>query len=102
MNTERADLTCGACGVETEHVLRYTGRLLHSTQCTACGHVVRHEQRDLHTAYLHDLEQRLASKPARLMRAARREPRRFVFRLPRALLRQPVKLIDEIWTVWRR
>lgn len=102
MSSEYALLTCSSCGVEAEHELLYTGRLLHSTHCTECGHVVRHEQRELYTAYLRDLEQRLASKPMRLMRSAGREPRRFIVGLPRAVLRQPGKIAAEIWTLWRR
>lgn len=72
MNVERAVLTCSSCGVEADHELRYTGRLLHSTRCTECGHVLRHDQREFYTAYLRDLEHRVASKPMRLMRAASR------------------------------
>ena len=102
MNAEHAVLTCSSCGVETDHELLYAGRLLHSTRCTECGHVVRHEQRELYTAYLRDLEQRLACKPLRLMRSAGREPRRFIVGLPRAILRQPGKIAAEVWTLWRR
>jgi hypothetical protein len=102
VNTEHAHLTCSACGRVTEHDLRYAGRLLHSTRCTACGHVVRHEQRDLYSAYLKDLEQRLVTKPRRLARRAARDPRTFVAGLPRAVLRQPVKLAGELWTLLRR
>jgi DNA-directed RNA polymerase subunit N (RpoN/RPB10) len=102
VNTERAHLTCSSCGQVAEHELRYAGRLLHSTRCTACGHVVRHDQRDLYSAYLRDLEQRLVTKPRRLARRAVHEPGRFVTDLPRAILRQPVKLAGELWTLLRR
>lgn len=102
MNVERAVLTCSSCGVEANHELRYTGRLLHSTRCTECGHVLRHDQREFYTAYLRDLEHRVASKPMRLMRAASREPLRFIIGLPRAVLRQPGKIAAEVWTLWRR
>jgi hypothetical protein len=102
VNTEHAHLTCSSCGESTEHELRYAGRLLHSTRCTACGHVVRHEQRDLYSAYLRDLEQRLVTKPRRLARRAVHEPGRFLTDLPRAILRQPAKLAGELWTLLRR
>lgn len=102
MNTEHAVLTCSSCGLETDHELRYTGRLLHSTRCTSCDHVVRHDQRDLYTSYLRDLEHRVASKPRRLARAATGEPWSFARGLPRAMLRQPGKLLEDIWTLWRR
>jgi hypothetical protein len=102
VTTQHAHLTCSACGQVSEHELRYTGRLLHSTRCTACGHVLRHEQRELYSAYLHDLEERLVTKPRRLARRAAREPRAFVIGLPRAVLRQPAKLVGELWTLLRR
>ena len=102
MTDEHAVLTCSACGQSTEHTLRYTGRLLHSTRCSVCGQVVRHEQRDLYSAYLRDLEHRVFSKPGRLVRAATREPGTFLLGLPKAVLRQPIKIAREIWTVWRQ
>jgi hypothetical protein len=102
VNTEHAHLTCSSCGQVGEHELRYAGRLLHSTRCVACGHIVRHEQRDLYSAYLRDLEQRLVTKPRRLARRAVNDPGRFITDLPRAILRQPVKLAGELWTLVRR
>jgi NMD protein affecting ribosome stability and mRNA decay len=95
------DLTCVRCGVEGEHDLVVVGRLLHSTRCHACGHVVRHEQRDLMSAYLRDLEHRLVTKPQRMARRAVHEPVSFLLGLPGAVLRQPAKLVDEIRTVLR-
>ncbi len=101
MDVEYAELRCGACGRTCEHELRHVGRLLHSTACTACQHVVEVPARPLLRAYIHDLEQRVTSKPGRLARRARRDPRRFVRELPTALLRQPVKLTGELWELVR-
>jgi hypothetical protein len=75
--------------------------LIRTTTCTACGHVVEVAHRSLLPAYLHDLEQRVASKPVRLARRARRDPRRFVRDLPAAMLRQPVKFTEELWSLIR-
>jgi hypothetical protein len=75
-------LTCVACGQECPHELVLVGRLLHSTRCSQCGHVVRHEQRDLMSAYLRDLEHRVLTKPQRMVRRAVHEPRTFVTTLP--------------------
>lgn len=99
---EYADLVCAGCGQTAEHELRYAGRLLDTTTCSHCGHVVQVTSRSLLPAYLHDLEQRVTSKPARLYKRARRDPVGFVRRLPRALARQPVKLAGELWSVLRR
>ncbi len=101
METEHGELTCTACGVTGEHELHYVGRLLHTTTCTTCGHVVEVPAESLLPAYLHDLEHRVASKPVRLARRARQDPVRFVRSLPRAVLRQPVKLTGELWSLVR-
>ena len=54
------------------------------------------------STYLRDLEHRLLTKPQRLARRAWREPAEFVLSFPRAVLRQPAKLVDELLTVFRR
>jgi hypothetical protein len=99
--THRVELTCTACHRTTVHELHYAGRLLASTRCTNCGHEVRHAADDLRTAYLHDLEQRLLTKPIRLARRMARHPVRFLVHLPGAVLRQPVKLAAELREVLR-
>ena len=102
MTDNMTELTCVACGQECPHELVMVGRLLHSTRCSACGHVVRHEQRDLMSSYLRDLEHRVLTKPQRMMLRAMREPGSFLLELPLALARQPAKLLDEIRTLLRR
>ena len=100
-NVHRVVLHCHECHQVAEHELTYAGRILASSRCTACGHQVRHEEQDLRTEYLHDLEQRLLTKPGRLVRRAARHPVRFAVSLPAAVLRQPGKLLTEIRTVLR-
>jgi hypothetical protein len=102
VTVSRSVLTCVACGEETDHELVTVGRLLQSTRCTGCDHVVRHEQRDLMASYLRDLEHRLLTKPQRMLRRARSEPLAFARALPRDLLRQPGKFLAEIRTVLGR
>ena len=101
MTTTTTILTCVACGQEVPHELTVVGRLLQSTRCTSCGHVVRHEQRDLMSAYLRDLEHRLMTKPQRTVRRALADPVEFVVTLPFALARQPLKLLREVRSVLR-
>jgi hypothetical protein len=101
VSSEYATLDCGSCGRRCEHELRYAGRLLHTTTCNCCGHVVEVSPGTMIPAYLHDLEQRVASKPARLARRARQDPRRFLRELPTALMRQPAKLTGELWSLVR-
>ena len=47
MTSTRTTLTCVRCMTETPHDLEMVGRLLHSTRCLECGHVIRHEHRHL-------------------------------------------------------
>lgn len=101
MSTSTAELTCVACRLEGPHELVTAGRLLQSTRCLACGHVVRHEQRDLMAAYLRDLEHRVLTKPGRMARRAVREPVTFARELPGALLRQPAKFAGELRALLR-
>lgn len=102
MNPQYADLECEVCGRATEHELRYAGRLLESTECTVCGTHTEVPGRVLLPDYVHDLEQRLASKPARMWRRVRREPTRFLRTLPAAVLRQPAKFAREFAHFLRR
>lgn len=101
-NVHRVELTCHSCHRLAEHELTYAGRILASSRCTACGHLVRHEEHDLRAAYLHDLEQRLLSKPGRMVRRALRHPMRFVASLPAAIVTKPAKMLAELRAVLRR
>jgi hypothetical protein len=96
---EHALLTCVSCGEESEHALTYAGRLLVSTECLSCGFTWHHSDHDLRSAYLHDLESRIVSKPRRWLDRLRREPLKTALALPSALARQPGKFIREIRTV---
>lgn len=99
---EQAEFRCSVCGETAEHDLRYAGRLLESTRCHNCGHLVEMQPKALLPAYLHDLEQRVTSKPARMLQRANSDRVGFLRSLPRAMVRQPVKLARELWTViWR-
>lgn len=102
MTIEHATFTCSRCGETVEHELRYAGRLLESTHCSNCGYAVELEQRVLLPTYLRDLEQRVASKPVRLLRRAHTERGAFVRGLPRAIARQPFKIANEVWTIIKR
>jgi len=98
----RAPLLCSVCGQTAEHRFVYAGRLLTHTECENCGHVVHPaNQADLPREYVLDLKQRLRTKPRRLARRAFKHPLKFLAALPRAIFRQPAKLISEYRTVRR-
>jgi hypothetical protein len=102
MSTQHAELRCESCRRVTDHELRYAGRLLDSVRCTVCGRQVELSQRALLPAYVQDLEQRLASKPRRMLHRASKDPVAFALYLPRAIARQPVKFLREFWELVRR
>ena len=98
---EHADLRCESCGEVADHELRYAGRLLESTRCANCGHHIVLTQRSLVPAYVRDLEQRMVSKPGRMLRRAARDPLGYARQLPAAVLRQPAKFWREFRELFR-
>jgi hypothetical protein len=102
MNEEHAELLCETCGTVTDHELHYAGRLLESTRCTRCGRHIELSHRALLPAYARDLEQRVASKPRRMLDRAAADPVGYAKQLPGAVLRQPLKFLREFWRLVRR
>lgn len=99
---QRAAVLCSHCGKTTEHRFVYAGRILTHTECENCGHVAHaHNQSELQHEYVQDLKQRLRTKPRRLARRAAKHPLKFLIALPKAILRQPAKLLSEFRTVRR-
>lgn len=101
MPTEHAHLSCDHCGQDAEHEFHYVGRLLESTRCTNCGHVVRHAPATMPVDYVHDLTQRVVSKPRRLAARALDDPVGFALSLPQAIVRQPLKFAREFLDAFR-
>lgn len=95
-NIERAMLRCSTCGKVTEHRVRYAGRLIADITCS-CGALTSRDPAEAWAEYVRDLEQRLRSKPGRLLRRAADDPVRFLTDLPGKLVAQPFKLARE----WR-
>jgi hypothetical protein len=102
MSTAYADLACETCGRVTDHELQYAGRLLEWTRCTVCGTQVEVSPRAMVPAYARDLEQRLFSKPRRMLHRWLADPVGYTLRLPWAIARQPVKLAREVRSLIRR
>ncbi|MET0525717.1 MAG: hypothetical protein ABWZ91_13005 [Nocardioides sp.] len=101
MSVELADLHCETCDQVTEHELHYSGRLLESTRCTVCGAHLDVPTRDMLPAYLADLEQRVVSKPRRMVQRVAKDPLGYARQLPRAIVRQPAKFFAELRSVFR-
>lgn len=101
MSIELAELHCETCDQVTDHELHYTGRLLESARCTVCGTHLDVPARDMLPSYLADLEQRIVSKPRRMVRRAGQDPRGFLRALPRGIARQPAKIVAELRSIFR-
>jgi hypothetical protein len=86
---------CNECGDVEMHELRYVGRILARSTCLACGAAVKHDEADLRTAYLRDLESRLRTKPHRMLKRVARHPAKFISQLPSAIIHKPARLFEE-------
>lgn len=98
MTVQESNLRCTACEEDSEHVVVYAGRFVSEIKCTRCGAVTR---LDVSEEYLPDLRQRIASKPARLLRRLRRDPGEIAISLPRRTLSKPKRMAEELRTVRR-
>ena len=92
---QKVVLTCSMCGLDSEHEVHYAGRILAHARCMHCGTVMRQSTEVLRKAYIKDLEQRVASKPWRLVRRILSEPNYLFKGLPNAVKRQPKKFLNE-------
>jgi hypothetical protein len=77
----------------------YAGRLLASTLCSNCGHRIAKDPAGLRRAYLADVEHRILTKPARMLRRVIHHPVTFARGLPGALLLKPAKMEAELRVV---
>ena len=93
------ELSCPNCGQETRHSVHYVAQLLRRLECEHCGHRWEVSHRWLLEQYLHAFPHRIASKPMRLARQARRHPLAFLASLPARVLTKPGRVADEVGTV---
>lgn len=96
-----AELHCASCDRETIHALVYAGRLIVSSTCQTCNTQVKHDAGDLRLHYLKDLENRIATKPARLWRRFWRSPAGVIWSTPKKVLQQPKKFWREIKSLFK-
>ena len=95
-------LGCDHCQGEHLHEVRYAGRVLASTVCSNCGHGLAKDLAELRRAYLTDIEQRVLTKPLRMLRSAVHHPVVFARDLPGAVLTKPAKIGAELLVLQRR
>jgi hypothetical protein len=75
------------------HDVRYVGRRLHRVRCLRCR---QQWEIPITASYLQELPVRIATKPLRLGREARRDPFRFARTLPARVLTKPLRIVDEV------
>ena len=92
-------LECRNCLMETPHEVRYVAGILHRLDCTVCGQRwdVGHDR--LREWYLRALPRRIFTKPGRLAREARLNPRAFAASFPLRVLSKPARVAEEAGTV---
>jgi hypothetical protein len=95
-------LDCSHCQGEHLHEITYAGRLLASSVCSNCGHIVAKDLPGLRRAYIADVEHRVRTKPRRMLRRVIRHPVSFALDLPGALLVKPAKLEAELRVLYGR
>jgi hypothetical protein len=93
------ELECPSCQQETRHEVHYVARLLHRLECEQCGHRWDVSHRWLFDAYLRAFPRRIASKPMRMAREARRHPLAFILSLPIRLFSKPARVAGEVGAV---
>lgn len=98
MSRQESFLRCTACEQESEHVVVYAGRFVSEIRCTTCGARTR---LDVSEEYLPDLRQRISSKPSRLLRRWRRDPRALAITLPGRTVSKPLRMLEEMRIVLR-
>ncbi|MGQ4507235.1 hypothetical protein ACUH9O_07890 [Dermabacteraceae bacterium P13103] len=94
----QSHLRCINCSLPSEHVVVYVGRIVSEVQCTNCGARTRLDVRE---EYLPDLGERIKSKPKRVWRRLLASPLALMRSLPGHLLTKPLRMLREMWLVWR-
>lgn len=92
-------LECPNCRQETQHDVHYVAHLLHWLECSECGHRWDVSHRWLFDRYLRAFPRRIASKPGRMAKEARRHPIGFLLSLPRRLFSKPGRVAGEVGSV---
>ena len=95
-------LFCVNCNDETPHTVQYIGSHLRSISCDRCNKKVEIDRRHLRTVFAEDFIDRILTKPHRMNEDMKKAFATLVPFFPKRLLREPIKVIREIYSVLRQ
>ena len=90
----QSELYCIKCEANEMHVLTYLNRRLYKARCEGCGHELFISP-DPRKVIYDEFLQRLVTKPERISRELRENPRRFVT-LPYRVISKPYRMYKEM------
>lgn len=95
-------LFCINCNEEESHTVYYIGEYLKSIVCDNCGKKLEIDRRHLRTVFAEDFINRILSKPHRITEDMKKAFVSLVPFFPKRLLREPVKVLKEIYEVLKK
>ena len=95
-------LFCINCNEDTSHTVQYIGTYLKSITCDECSKIVEIDRRHLRTVFAEDFIDRILTKPHRMNEDMKRAFATLVPFFPKRLLREPIKVIREIYGVLKK
>ncbi|MBC7334113.1 MAG: bh protein, partial [Actinobacteria bacterium] len=87
---------------EESHTVYYIGEYLKSIVCDNCGKKLEIDRRHLRTVFAEDFINRILSKPHRITEDMKKAFVSLVPFFPKRLLREPVKVLKEIYEVLKK
>jgi len=95
-------LFCINCSEETPHTVYYIGNYLRSVECDECGKKIEIDRRHLRTVFAEDFINRILTKPHRMTEDMKKAVATLVPFFPKRLIREPLKVLKEIYGILRK
>lgn len=95
-------LFCVNCNKEVPHTVYYIGNYLKSVSCDNCGKKIEIDRRHLRTVFAEDFINRILTKPHRMTEDMKKAVATLVPFFPKRLIREPLKVLKEIYEVLKK
>ncbi|MFO7928584.1 MAG: hypothetical protein R6U35_02845 [Candidatus Humimicrobiaceae bacterium] len=101
---EKAKITlfCVNCNKEVPHTVYYIGNYLRSVTCDNCGKKIEIDRRHLRTVFAEDFINRILTKPHRMTEDMKKAVATLMPFFPKRLIREPLKVLKEIYEVLKK